>query len=191
MSDSPGEAFTRALSQLSSGNAGAADDVLPLVYDELKQLARGYLHANAEGHTLQPTALVHEAYLRMVRQDEVTWRDRAHFFAIAAVAMRQILISHARAKHAAKRGGSERNRVTLDGVLASADAEGLDLLELEDALTELAKRNARHARVAELRVFGGLTIEEVSHVLGVTDRTVKSDWRFAKAWLKAQLFERD
>jgi RNA polymerase sigma-70 factor (ECF subfamily) len=180
--------ITRLLSRVQNGDASAADRLMPLVYEELRRLADGYLRREAPGHTLQATALVHEAYLRMVDQRDAQWRSRAHFLAMSAQMIRRILVDHARARRAAKRGGKEEP-ITLQesiGLVASAEPP-VDLLDLHDALEELARRNERQARVVELRYFGGLTVEAAAHVLGVSSRTVKDDWRFARAWLRARL----
>jgi RNA polymerase sigma factor (TIGR02999 family) len=174
-----------------AGNAGAAtpDELLPLVYDELRLLARRYLSRERPGHTLQPTALVHEAYLRLVDQTRVNWQGRTHFFAVGARVMRNLLIDHARARGRAKRGG-EWHRVTLaDGVapFEDGDLDHEQLLALNGALDRLAALDERQARVVELRFFGGLTVAEVAHLLGVSRRTVEGDWTHARAWLKREL----
>ena len=180
---------TQLLAEVSAGRKSAAEKLMPLVFDELRRLARSFFASQRPDHTLQPTALVHEAYLKMVGQGGVGWSGRAHFFAVAARAMRQILINHAEAKEAIKRGQGW-HRVTL----ADADPESakreLDLLMLNDALAALEALDERQARVVELRFFGGLTVDEAASVLGVAPRTVELDWRMAKAWLADRLSTR-
>ena len=171
---------------MQRGDAAAADRLLPLVYDELRAMAGSYMARRPPGHTLQPTALVHEAYLRLAGSEGDAWQSRAHFMAVAGRAMRQILINHARDKAAAKRGG-DRDRVTLDEAVAISDVRELDVIALDLALSKLADLNERQARIVELRFFGGLTIPEASHVLGVGTTTVEDDWRLAKAWLSREL----
>ena len=156
------------------------------LYDELRGLARAHLRREREGHTLNTTALVNEAYLRLVRQGNIDPSDRTHFFAVAATAMRQILTDHARARAADKRGG-DRARVTLDENALSSERNDLDLIALDDALTELATYDARKHRIVELRFFGGLTAEETARILHVSLTTVESDWRAARAWLQMKL----
>lgn len=167
----------------------SAEELFPLVYDELRRLARRYLVRERPGHTLQPTALVHEAYIKLVDQSRVDWQGRTHFFAVGAKVMRNLLIDHARAKGRAKRGGG-RHRVTLaEGVTPFSRGE-LDidqLLALNESLDRLAALDPRQARVVELRFFGGLTVPEVALVLGVSQRTVEGDWTHARAWLRREL----
>lgn len=177
---------TQILQDLSGGASDAANRLLPLVYDELRALAAGYLRHERSDHTLQPTALVHEAYLKMVDQTSVTWQNRSHFFGIAAQAIRRILVDHARARHALKRGG-KRLRMTLNEELAGGEDPELDLLAIDDALHKLADLSERQCRIVELRFFSGLTVEEVAEILAVSPRTVKGDWRVARAWLKREL----
>lgn len=170
-----------------------AEQLMPLVYDELRRLARGYMARENRDHTLQPTALVHEAYLRLVDQSRVTWQGRTHFRAVGARLMRRILIDHARRRDGLKRGG-DLQRVTLgDSVLRPPDPDvGLpELLALNDALDKLARLDERQAQVVELRFFGGLTTEEIAEALGVSVRTVGSDWKHGQAWLKRELSHRD
>ena len=156
-----------------------------LVHDELRRVAGGLMRRERADHTLQPTALVHEAYLRLVDETAVAWENRAHFFGVAARAMRQILIEHARRRGAAKRGGGWQ-RLTLDGLQIAA-ASDVEVLELEEALQQLEKMDERMARVVELRLFGGLKVDEVARVLGISRRTVYVDWRVARLWLVHQL----
>ena len=162
------------------------DALLPAVYDELRLLAQRFLQHERQDHTLQPTALVNEAYLRLSQQRRVDWLDRAQFFGIAAQMMRRILVNHAEAKHAAKRGGIA-TRVTLDDAVSWSGGRDLDLVELDEALNRLAALDARQARLVELRFFAGLTIEDTADVLGVSPATVKRDWTVAKTWLRREL----
>jgi RNA polymerase sigma factor (TIGR02999 family) len=164
----------------------AMAELLPVVYGELRRVAAGYLRRERPGQTLQATALVHEAYLRLLREQHVSWQNRAHFCAIAANSMRQILVERARARNAAKRGGGF-HRITMDDALAVAGVEGIDIEALDQALARLAVMDADQARLVELRYFGGLTIEETAEVLGVSPATVKRSWTVAKAWLKKEL----
>ena len=169
------------------GDEQALAALLPLVYDELRRLAASYMRRERPGQTLQATALVHDAYLRLLRDSHLSWQNRAHFFGIAARSMRQILIERARTRGAAKRGGS-RIRVTFDpGLIAAAPAPQLDLEALDEALTRLAALDAELARVVEVRFFGGLSIEETAEALNVSPATVKRRWTLAKAWLAREL----
>ena len=164
-----------------------ADDLLPLVYDELKRIAARELARERPDHTLQPTALVHEAYMRMAQLQEIRWEDRQHFCGVAAHVIRRVLIDHERARQAAKRGGGV-DRLTLHEELEpSTGASDYDLLAVNEALEELERLNPRHAQIAEMRFFAGLTIEETAAMLGLSAATVKADWRMARAWLKSQL----
>ncbi len=179
---------TLILSQLRRGDGSAAARLLPLVYDQLRDLAGSYFRRQRPDHTLQPTALVHEAFLRLVNQKEAAWQDRAHFLATCAVAMRSILADHARQRAAAKRGGGWR-RVTLSGVGVSGEETeaAINALDLEEALSELEALDARQVRIAEHRLFGGLTVEEIAYTLGVSRTTVENDWYMARAWLSGRL----
>jgi len=165
-----------------SGDQQALDTLVPLVYDELRRLAHHYLREERSDHILQSTALVHEAYLRLAGQHPPEWQNRAHFFGIAARIMRQILVEHARARDAAKRGG-QACRLTLDAAIALPSQPDVDVVELDKALTGLAELDAQQSRIVELRFFGGLTIEDTSEVLGISPATVKRDWVTARAWL--------
>lgn len=186
MSKPSDQDVTQLLIQWSRGDSAALEALVPLVYDELRRLAQLYLSREKPGHTLSSTALVHEAYLRLVRQTDVTWQNRAHFFAVAARMMRRILVDHAR-KHAyAKRGGGAMT-ISLDETVASAPERELDLVALDDALETLAKLDERQSRMVELRFFGGLSIEETSEVLGVSAPTVKREWASARAWLYREI----
>lgn len=168
--------------------AQAADQLFPLVYDRLRAIAGAYFRGQSQAHTLQPTALVHEAFMQIAKRDEVSWQGRAHFLAVAAVAMRGILVDHARRRGALKRGG-DRQRVTLFEP-ASGDSP-IDALAIDEVMSQLAERHARQARVAELRFFGGMTVAEVAHVLETSNSTVEEDWRFARAWLSTRLRDQD
>ncbi len=176
---------TELLQRVSDGDSAAASHLLPLVYDELRAVAGGYFRRERSDHTLQPTALVHEAYLKLVGTTS-GWKDRAHFCALAATAMRQIMIDHARAKRAAKRSGV-RAEVSLSGLSSPSESSVLDLVAMDDALSELAAQNERSARLVELRLFGGLSTDEIAHVLGISASTVAREWRHTRAWLSRQL----
>ena len=160
--------------------------LMPVVYRELRRLAAHYMRQERPDHTLQPTALVHEAYLRLVGQPDRNWQNRAHFFAVAAQAMRAVLVDHARANVAQKRGGGKLH-VKLDDAPAVAAPEPRYLLVLDQALKQLEQIDARASRVVELRLFVGLSVEEAAHVMGISEKTVRRDWNFAKAWLQAEL----
>lgn len=168
------------------GEECVVDRLLPILYDELRRLAQGYISAERSGHTLEPTALVHEAYLRLVELDRLDWRGRAHFLGLAARVMRQVLVDHARRHRAAKRGGGGR-RVTLDDAAWAPEPRPTDVLKLEEALRELQEVDPEKCRIVELRFFGGLTVEETAEVLGVSPRTVKRGWRAARTWLAREL----
>jgi RNA polymerase sigma-70 factor (ECF subfamily) len=173
---------TQLLMDWSSGNKAAHDELLPLVYDELRRLARRYMRREGPGHSLQTTGLVNEAYLRLVDQKNVRWQNRAHFFGIAAQLMRRILVDHARARHRVKRGGGTL-QVSLHEAEAISPESSTDLLALDEALVRLAEVDGRKSRIVELRFFGGLSIEETAEVLQVSPGTVMHDWTLAKAWL--------
>ncbi len=160
----------------------AMDELMPLVYDELRRLAQSYLRNERPGHTLQGTALVHEAYLRLIDQKQVQWQNRTHFFALAAQMIRRILVDHARAHKAGKRGAGAP-KLSLDEVMGVAGTRDLDLVALDDALAELAKIDPDQCRIVELRFFGGLSIEETADVVGVSTATVNREWSAARAWL--------
>ena len=173
---------TRLLSDWSNGDRRALDELLPLVYDELRHLANAYLKRERDGHTLQSTALVHEAFLRLVNQHDVQWQGRAHFFGIAAQMIRRILVDHARAQRAAKRGAGAV-RIDLGEELAVAQQRDLDLIVLDDALERLASMDERQSRIVELRFFAGLSVEDTADVMGISTATVKREWSSARAWL--------
>ena len=177
---------TQLLLDWRQGHVEALNELMPLVYSELRRLAAGYLKDERPGHTLQPTALVNEAYLCLVGQKSVQWQNRAHFFAIAAQTMRHILVDHARRRRAAKRGGGERN-LALDEAIGLPDKKPVDLIELDRALTDLAAIDPERSRLVELRFFGGLTIDEAAEVLDVSPATVKRMWSMAKAWLYREI----
>jgi RNA polymerase sigma factor (TIGR02999 family) len=177
---------THLLAAWRQGDREAQAHLLPLVYDELRRLAHRYLQRERPDHTLQATALVHEAYLRLIDQRQAQWQNRAHFFGLAAQMMRRILIDHARQQHAAKRGGAEQ-KLSLDEAVWVSAERATDLVALDDALTRLAVLDPQQSRIVELRFFGGLTIEETAEVLGVSPATVKRDWSMAKAWLYREL----
>lgn len=183
-----GESSTQSVSSLlfkwREGDEGALRDLLPLVYNELRRLAHYYIQRQRPDHTLQSTALVHEAYLRLVKQGKGKFQNRAHFFAISAQLMRQILVEYARSQNAAKR---RAQKVTFNDALALAKGRRLDLVALDDALNALATYDPQQSRVVELRFFGGLSIKDTAHVLGISSATVKRDWSTAKAWLHHEL----
>ena len=177
---------TRLLQRMSKGDADAAAGLLPLVYDELHRIASVQMRGERRDHTLQPTAIVHEAYLRLVQGESIQWQSRAHFLAVAAGAIRRVLIDHARRTGAQKRGG-DRQRVSLDERVDAGRGPDLDLLDLNDALERLANVNPRQSRIVELRFFGGLTNEEVAEVMGLSRATISDEWAFARAWLAKEL----
>jgi RNA polymerase sigma factor (TIGR02999 family) len=186
MASPPARAVTALLQEVSAGRREALDTLLPLVYGELRQIANRALRKERSNHTLQATAIVHEAYLKLVDQRETRWQNRAHFFAIAAQAIRRILIDYARDHGRLKRGG-DRERVTLDDASAGLEPRSIDLLALDEALTRLAKVDARQAQIVELRFFGGLSVEETAEVIGMSAGTVAREWTYSKAWLHAAL----
>lgn len=167
----------------SGGNRASADALLSLVYDELRKIAAQYLRKERGDHTLQPTALVHEAYLKLIDISDVSWQDRAHFFAVASNVMRHILVDHARARLTDKRGGEVQRIALEDAVSFSGERTDIDLLALDEALEQLAAFDPAQSKIVELRFFGGLTIEETAHVLNISPATVKREWTMAKAWL--------
>jgi RNA polymerase sigma-70 factor (ECF subfamily) len=178
--------ITQLLVKWSNGHQEVLEELMPLVYDELRRLAAHYLRQERPEHTLQPTALVHEAYLRLVDQTQVRWQNRAHFFGIAANLMRQILVNHALSQRAAKRGGTAL-RLTLDEAAGFSKERAVDLVALDEALTRLAALGPQQGRIVELRFFGGLSIEEAAEVLRVSPATVNRGWTMAKAWLHQEL----
>jgi RNA polymerase sigma factor (TIGR02999 family) len=179
---------TQILHDWSGGDARAPERLMPFVYDELRRLARSFLARERDGHTLQPTALVNEAYLRLVDQTRVEWQNRAHFYGIASRMMRRVLIDHARAHATDKRGGGGV-RLSLEDVQLPAEQRAASLVALDEALGRLAAMDERKCRVVEMRFFGGLSDEEIAEVLGVTTRTVLRDWKKARLWLYRELSE--
>jgi RNA polymerase sigma factor (TIGR02999 family) len=177
---------TQLLLDWSNGDREALDKLMPLVYAELRQMARRYMRAERRDHTLQTTALVHEAYVRLINQNRVSWKNRAHFFGIAAQMMRRILIDHARKHHYEKRGGGAA-KLSLDEAAFLTREQADEMIALDHALTGLEKYDPRKSRVVELKFFGGLTTEETAEVLEVSKRTIESDWNFAQAWLYREM----
>ncbi len=178
--------ITALLAQLKEGNRDAEAQLIPQVYKELRRIAGYHMRLERANHTLQPTALVHEAYSRLVQQPGIPWQNRAHFYAVASQIMRQILVDHARARHAGKRGGVQQ-QVTLDDALISSREQSIDVLALHEALERLSEFDHRQGRIVELHFFGGLSFEEIGLVLEISERTVKRDWTMARAWLKGEL----
>lgn len=176
---------TRLLREAQEGRDGAADELVAIVYAELHGLASHYMRNERDDHTLQPTALVHEAYMRLMDQRSVSWQNRSHFYGIASQAMRRILVDHARKRRASKRHGGER--VTLDESVSAPPVQSLDVIALDSALTRLAELNERQASVVELRFFGGLDIDQTAEALGISPATVKRDWTFARAFLQREM----
>lgn len=182
----PSPSLSQLLIEWANGSQAALDQLTPLVYGELKKLARGYLRRERADHTLQATALVHEAYVRLMQQEPVNWQNRAHFFGIAAQMMRRILVNHAVAKGTAKRGG-QTPKLTLDEAVAFSEGRDIDLLSLDEALRELEALDERQSRIVELRYFGGLSIEETAEVLDISPATTKREWSTARLWLRRRL----
>ena len=178
--------LTTLLNQSASGDGLAMEELFPLVYKELKSLAANYLKNERANHTLQPTALVDEAYIRLINWENVSWQNRNHFFSVAAKAMRNVLVDYAGRKNSEFRGGSFE-RVTLSDGIAFTKMPDIDLVDLDEALNDLADLNERQCKIVELRFFGGLTIEETATILGISEMTVKRDWHFSKAWLYNKL----
>lgn len=186
MSEQATNDVTQILGDLANGDADAADRLLPKVYQELRALAGSFFQRQQSNHTLQPTALVHEAYIRLVRADS-SWNSRKHFFDVAAMAMRQLLKDHARRKGTEKRGGNAPRMALTVSDIPSGGTSEFDIVALDDALTRLSGLDARQARIVELRYLAGLSVEETAEVLETSPRTVKREWRVAKAWLRTQL----
>jgi RNA polymerase sigma-70 factor (ECF subfamily) len=182
---SPGE-VTQLLFELKAGNRSAEERLIPLVYRELRRIASARLRNETRHHSLQPTALVHEAYIRLTRLQQIDWQSRSHFFAVSATVMRRILVDHARASQAAKRGDGDLT-ITLNDAIFPAPEREPEILALDEALDRLAKLDERQSKIVELRFFAGMSEEETGEVLGISSRTVKRDWRVAKAWLFAEL----
>jgi len=186
MSDGNAERATRILNASLSGDRQAEDELLPLIYEELRARAADHLRRENVAHTLQPTALVHEAYLRLVDGEKVDWNGKTHFFAVAATTLRRILVDHARAKTTQKRGSGARPTTLSEAEPISIENPG-DVLDLDEAISRLAETKPRHARLVELRFFAGFTVEDAAEALGVSKETAKVDWRFARAWLNREL----
>ena len=179
--------ITEMLREWSGGKTEVMDDLLPLIYDELRRRAAAYLRRERPNHTLQPTALVHEAYLKLIDQRQDNWASRDHFFAIAAQAMRRILVDHARGRHRQKRGGSNEDLPLEDALLAAADEANVDLIALDEAMKKLARLDPQQERVVELRYFGGLSLDEAADALSISRATAARDWQVAKAWLYREM----
>jgi RNA polymerase sigma-70 factor, ECF subfamily len=179
---------TALLKRVAQGDPQAAPALMPLVYAELRRLAGGYMRRERPDHTLQPTALVHEAYLKLIEQRQTDWQSRSHFFAIAAQVMRRILLDHARGHVRLKRGGPQ-GKLTLHEAIIGPEGQSAELLALDESLTELARLDPRQSRIVEMRFFGGLSVEETAEVLGISPKTVKRDWAVARAWLYGRLKE--
>jgi RNA polymerase sigma factor (TIGR02999 family) len=180
------EIATSTLVELGKGDQGAAERLLPLVYDNLRRIAGHLMQNERAGHTLQPTAIVHETYLRLIQIDKVDWKDKAHFLALAARQMRRVLIDHARKKGAEKRGG-DAIRVTLSESIPLRDGDATEIAALDEAMEQLSQAYPRPGQVAEFKIFGGLRTKEIEAILGVSQRTITDDWHFAKAWLARAL----
>jgi RNA polymerase sigma-70 factor, ECF subfamily len=181
------ESVTQLLVDWSAGNQAALEKLMPLVQSELRRLARNYMRRERPGHTLQPTALVNEAYLKLIDQKSARWQNRAQFYGVAAQLMRRILVDHARQHQAEKRGGSDQQRLSITSAGQLGKEPDMDLLALHEALEELAEIDPQQGRIVELRFFAGLSIEETAEVLGVGHATVERDWKMARAWLRRQL----
>jgi RNA polymerase sigma factor (TIGR02999 family) len=181
------EGITQLLIDWGKGDQAALEKLMPLVYSELRRLASNYLRRERAEHTLQPTALVNEAYLKLIDQRNAKWQNRAHFFGISAQLMRRILVDHARQHQAVKRGGSAQQRVSITTVEKLIKEPEIDLLALNEALDELARMDPQQSQIVELKFFAGLSIEEIAEVLGIGHATVERDWKMARAWLRRQL----
>lgn len=182
--------ITKLLLQWREGKTEALDELVPLVHDELRRIARNFMRRQNPGHTLQTTALVNEAFIRLVDSNRVNWQDRNHFFAISAQLMRRVLVDVARRKNSLKRGG-ERVQVTLDDKLNVSDEKETDIIALDEAMSLLAELNPRQSQIVELRYFGGLTEEQIADTLEISSRTVRRDWNLARAWLFRELNRKD
>jgi len=184
---SPTENVTQLLMKWSEGDETALEQLMPLVYSELRRLASNYLRRERQNHTLQPTALVNEAYLKLVDQRKPRWQNRAQFYGVAAQMMRRILVDHARQNKAVKRGGSDQQKLSITSAGQLGEKPDIDLLALHEALEELKTFDSQQERIVELKFFGGLSIEETAEVLGVGHATVERDWKMARAWLRRKL----
>jgi len=186
VTDVPQPDITQLLQRISSNRGEGLDQLLDVVYAELRRQAARYLRRERKNHTLQPTALVNEAFMKLIDQRNVQWQNRAHFFGVAAQAMRRIVIDHARARQRVKRGGVQQ-AVTLDEAMIAAESRSIDVLALDEALTRLAALDERQAKIVELRYFAGLSVEETAEVTGLSPATIKREWAMARAWLHAEL----
>jgi RNA polymerase sigma-70 factor (ECF subfamily) len=186
MVDDDSHQITLLLIDWSEGDENALERLMPLVYDELRQMARNYMRRQPSGHTFQTTELIHEAYLKIVRGEEKRWQNRAHFFGVAAKAMRHILVDYAKSKRRNKRGGWQ-DRITFVEEMAVSSRRSEEIVALDDALNQLAVLDERKVRVVEMKFFGGLTAEEIAAVLKVSPETIKRDWNFARTWLQREL----
>lgn len=190
MSNAESQEITRFLADWSSGNQSAMEDLMPIVYEELRAIAKRYMKRQNDNHTLQTTELIHEAYLKLVENKDKEWQNRAHFFGVAAQAMRHILVDYARSKHRQKRGGNDF-RVTLDeNALILKDNSG-EIIALNEALENLAKLDKRKVSVVEMKFFGGLTMEEIAEILQISPETAKRDWKFSRTWLLRELANKE
>jgi RNA polymerase sigma factor (TIGR02999 family) len=183
----PGDNVTLLLAQLREGNRDAASQLIPLIYNEMRRMAGAYMQRERPGHTLQATALVHEAYMRLAGGQPGPWQNRAHFFAVAAHVMRQVLVDHARRRHSSKRGGENAQKIDIDAEALVGAENTEDVIALDEALDRLAKLDPRQSRLVELRFFAGLDVEQLAEVMGVSPTTIKREWRSAKAWLHGEL----
>jgi RNA polymerase sigma factor (TIGR02999 family) len=186
MEKTESQQITSLLVEWSNGNQTALENLMPLVYDELRRIAHRFMRRQSVGHTFQTTELIHEAYLKLAKSEDRNWQNRAHFFGVAARAMRHILVDYARSKHSRKRGGWQE-KVTLDESVAASFQKSDELIQLDDAMKQLATLDERKCRVVELKYFGGLTNEEIAEVLKISPETVKRDWRFSRTWLLREL----
>lgn len=186
MQNESSDQITALLIDWGKGDQFALEGLMPLVYDELRKMARRYMRQQPSGHTFQTTELIHEAYLKLAKQDGQNWQNRAHFFGVAATAMRHILVDYARSKHSQKRGGWQE-RITLSEHDAVSSGHSKEIVALDDALKELARLDERKSRVVELKYFGGVTNDEIAEILEISTDTVKRDWRFARTWLLREL----
>lgn len=187
MAGSNSHQITRLLSEWSGGNRVALEELMPLIYGELRKMARQYMRRQREGHTLQTTELIHEAYLKLARGEDQEWQNRAHFFGVAAQAMRHILVDYARSKQSQKRGGPAAQRITFEESAFVSAGQSDEIIALDEALKRLTELDERKTRVVELKFFGGLKIAEIAEVLEISPKTVKRDWRFARTWLLREL----
>jgi len=187
MAGGPDNSITALLTQLSEGNREVEARLIPQIYDELRRVAGRYMRLERVNHTLQPTALVNEAYARLIQEPHIHWKSRAHFFATASQLMRHILVDHARARRAAKRGGMQHQVTLVEDILPAPGQSPIDVLALHEALEQLTRLDPRQGRIVELHFFGGLSFEEIASVLEISERTAKRDWSMARAWLKGEL----